>query len=71
MMPDLSALGAPIDPEFDTDTGLVETPEMKPSEPAAPKAPRRRPAPRKPKADASDTAEKDQPPAALPDAAAE
>ena len=52
MMPDLSALGSPLEDEAVTDTGLVLTPEMKPEEQQAVKAPRRRPAPRKPKADA-------------------
>ena len=68
MMPDLSGLGTPIEPESDADTGLVETPEMKPAEPAAAKAPRRRPAPRKPKAEAGLG---DPAPANLPDEAAE
>ena len=52
MMPDLSSLGAPPDDADDVST-LVVTPEMQPSEVLAAKAPRRRPAPRKPKADAA------------------
>lgn len=55
MMPDLTALGATFEDDGDSDTGLVETPEMKPEEKLVAKpATRRRPAPRKAKPDAAD-----------------
>ena len=58
-----------LDDDRDTDSGLVETPEMPSDEKLAAKAPARKRTPRKPKAD--EAAAGDAPGSAEPDQAAE